>query len=162
MIGGFHTAIVAANRKLGPELCVNGTMDSVTTPWSTGAVSPAGSLVRTIENGRLKCVTSSTIVYGYALQNITLQLGRYYQIKADIEAVSVPLKMYAYNDNNLNNPLFIDLIASGVTVTKTKLVRLAKTQYLLFGFEFDKTYGSNVDGGVAYIDNVSVKEVYPS
>lgn len=162
MIGGFHTAIVAANRKLGPELCVNGTMDSVTTPWSSGTVSPAGSLVRTIENGRLKCVTSSTLVYGYASQFITLQLGRYYQIKADIEAVSVPLKMYAYNASNFSNTLFVDLIESGVTVTKTKLVRLAKTQYLLFGFEFANTFGSNVEGGIAFIDNVSVKEVYPS
>lgn len=162
MIGGFHTAIVAANRKLGPELCVNGTMDSVTTPWSNGSVSPAGSLVRTIENGRLKCVTSSTLVYGYVTQAITLQLGRYYQIKADIESVSVPLNMYAYNNYNFANQLFIDWIASGVTVTKTKLVRLAKTQYLLFGFEFANTIGSNVNGGVAYIDNVSVKEVYPS
>lgn len=161
-MGAFHSAIVAANRQLGPELCVNGTMDSVATPWSNGSVSPAGALVRSIENGRLKCVTSATLKYGYALQILSLKLGRYYQIKADIEAVSVPLKFFMYNYNNFSNLLFSDLITSGTTVTITRIVRLARTQYINFGFEFNNNYGSNVDGGIAYIDNVSVKEVYPS
>lgn len=162
MIGGFQSAIVAANRKLGPELCVNGTMDSVTTPWSNGAVLPAGALVRSIENGRLKCVTSATLNYGLAFQILSLKLGRYYQIKADIEAVSVPLSFFVYNNNNFSKTLFSALIPSGTTVTITRIVRLAYTQYINFGFVFDVNYGSNVDGGIAYIDNVSVKEVYPS
>ena len=154
---------LSAPQTLGSELLTNGTMDSSTSPWSSGSQSPANCTTRTIESGRLKYVcVDAGLSYSYATQilNSTLQLGAEYQVYFELEC-TVPIKVTVFNHTSSSNTIFSTVYQPGTYVI-SRPVHLAVTTSLNIVFSMASVIGSNVVGGTMWIDNVSLKKINPN
>ena len=164
-VGGVVGKVLdlSAPASLGSELVVNGTMDSVTTPWSTGVQSPANCTTRALDNGRLKMVcVDAGLSYSFLIQvfNATLQLGAEYQLSCEIEC-TVPIKLAVFNATNQANAIFSTTYQPGVYVV-SRPIHLAVTNSVSIHFSMESEIGSNVVGGTLWIDNVSLKKIGPN
>jgi len=130
---------------LGPELVGNGTFDSDTTGWSAADANAAIE----VASGRLKVTTISGSTGGR--QAFSSVAGRFYRVTGEMEVESGTFGVRI--DSPLGTVMYSSAThtsASGL-VSFSFIVSAASTQFVV--------YLRASTAGVAYFDNISVREI---